>query len=68
MTLTKYIKKRNFKKTPEPKGKVLRPSKKLTFVVQRHDAEEIREELHHVLHTPQGQSEPIKGTHEGESE
>ncbi len=38
MTLTKYIGKRNFKKTPEPKGKVLRPSKKLTFVVQRHDA------------------------------
>jgi bifunctional non-homologous end joining protein LigD len=38
MTLTKYIGKRNFKKTPEPKGKVLRPSKNLTFVVQRHDA------------------------------
>jgi len=38
MTLTKYIRKRDFKKTPEPKGKVLRPSKKLSFVVQRHDA------------------------------
>ncbi|HEX6892785.1 MAG TPA: DNA ligase D, partial [Chryseolinea sp.] len=38
MTLAKYIKKRDFKKTPEPKGKVLKPSKELTFVVQRHDA------------------------------
>ena len=43
MTLTKYSKKRDFKKTPEPKGKVgaskAGPSrKKLTFVVQRHDA------------------------------
>ncbi len=38
MTLTKYIGKRNFEKTPEPKAKVLRPSKNLTFVVQRHDA------------------------------
>jgi bifunctional non-homologous end joining protein LigD len=38
MTLTKYIKKRDFKKTPEPRGKVLKRSKELTFVVQRHDA------------------------------
>jgi bifunctional non-homologous end joining protein LigD len=38
MKLAKYIKKRDFKKTPEPKGRVLRTSKKLTFVVQRHDA------------------------------
>lgn len=43
MTLTKYIRKRDFKKTPEPKGKVSSSrargsGKKLTFVVQRHDA------------------------------
>jgi bifunctional non-homologous end joining protein LigD len=44
MGLTKYISKRNFKKTPEPAGKASKSSakgtskKKLTFVVQRHDA------------------------------
>ncbi|HMG89729.1 MAG TPA: DNA ligase D [Chryseolinea sp.] len=38
MALTKYIKKRDFKKTPEPKGKKSKQSKNLTFVVQRHDA------------------------------
>lgn len=44
MGLTKYISKRNFKRTPEPSGKSSKVSttksnkKKLTFVVQRHDA------------------------------
>lgn len=39
MSLEKYHQKREFKKTPEPKGKVKsRASKKLAFVVQEHHA------------------------------
>ncbi len=38
MSLTTYIKKRNFKKTPEPKGEGKPSSKALSFVVQLHDA------------------------------
>jgi bifunctional non-homologous end joining protein LigD len=39
MGLKKYFSKRNFSKTPEPKGEnSKRPSKKLTFVVQEHHA------------------------------
>lgn len=38
MSLTAYTKKRNFKHTPEPKGKGKLSSKKLSFVIQRHDA------------------------------
>lgn len=38
MALNLYRKKRNFGETPEPSGKKEKASKKLTFVVQRHDA------------------------------
>jgi bifunctional non-homologous end joining protein LigD len=39
MSLAKYRKKRNFAKTPEPKGaKRKRRDKKLCFVIQKHDA------------------------------
>jgi len=39
MSLTQYFKKRNFKKTPEPKGKERDySSRKLSFVVQEHHA------------------------------
>lgn len=38
MTLKEYIKKRNLTKTPEPKAKSSKKSKKLHFVVQKHDA------------------------------
>lgn len=38
MTLAKYKEKRNFKETPEPKGKEKSPEKKLAFVIQRHKA------------------------------
>lgn len=38
MGLGKYHKKRNFKDTPEPKGAVKKPGKKLVFVVQEHHA------------------------------
>lgn len=37
-TLSSYQKKRNFKKTPEPKGKKLIPKKQPIFVVQKHAA------------------------------
>jgi DNA ligase D-like protein (predicted 3'-phosphoesterase) len=36
--LSAYHKKRNFKSTPEPKGKVGNVSKKPIFVIQKHDA------------------------------
>src|SRR3979490_3291590 len=38
MGLQLYSKKRNFKSTPEPKGKKIRTGKALEFVVQRHRA------------------------------
>jgi len=38
MGLKKYFSKRNFSKTPEPKGALKTPSKKLAFVVQEHHA------------------------------
>lgn len=38
MGLAAYRKKRAFKKTPEPKGKISKASKKRLYVVQRHDA------------------------------
>lgn len=38
MKLSEYNKKRDFKKTAEPKGKVKKSGKELHFVVQKHDA------------------------------
>src|SRR5213082_2021094 len=38
MALTLYKKKRNFKVTPEPSGKIKASASKLSFVVQRHKA------------------------------
>lgn len=38
MKLSEYNKKRDFKKTAEPKGKVEKSGKELRFVVQKHDA------------------------------
>src|SRR3982750_3131373 len=38
MSLSLYNKKRNFKGTPEPSGKVEKSASKLIFVVQRHKA------------------------------
>ena len=38
MKLSEYNKKRDFKKTAEPKGKVKKSGKELRFVVQKHDA------------------------------
>lgn len=38
MKLSEYNKKRDFKKTAEPKGKVKKSGKALHFVVQKHDA------------------------------
>lgn len=38
MSLKLYKKKRNFNNTPEPEGQVKPASKKLCFVIQRHDA------------------------------
>jgi bifunctional non-homologous end joining protein LigD len=38
MSLSVYTKKRNFKKTPEPSGKVIKSKSGLSFVVQRHKA------------------------------
>ena len=38
MPLEKYNAKRHFDDTPEPKGKLVKDGKQLTFVVQRHEA------------------------------
>jgi bifunctional non-homologous end joining protein LigD len=52
MSLNQYHKKRDFTKTPEPKGKVIRESSRL-FVIQKHAASHLhydfRLELHGVL-------------------
>lgn len=54
MTLAKYKQKRNFKKTPEPKGKVsIKKSSKLLYIIQKHAASHLhydfRLELNGVL-------------------
>ena len=41
MALTLYTKKRNFKETSEPAGKVKKSASKLSFVVQRHKATQL---------------------------
>jgi len=39
MSLTRYVEKRNFSRTPEPKGRVQRPKARLpSFVIQKHAA------------------------------
>ncbi len=38
MGLEKYWQKRDFKKTPEPRGKVVRPGKQLNYYIQEHHA------------------------------
>ena len=38
MSLTKYHQKRKFDETPEPKGKAVKSTKALHFVVQKHEA------------------------------
>ncbi len=53
MSLSKYRKKRNFKKTPEPPPQMVNTNGKLHFVVQKHDASHLhydfRLENHGVL-------------------
>src|SRR6516164_1226045 len=41
MSLSTYNKKRSFGKTPEPKGKKVKPGEGLNFVVQKHDATQL---------------------------
>lgn len=43
--LNQYKKKRNFKETPEPKGKVKKSKGKLSFVVQKHAASHLHYDL-----------------------
>jgi bifunctional non-homologous end joining protein LigD len=38
MSLEKYWQKRDFKKTPEPRGKVTRPGRQLNYYIQEHHA------------------------------
>jgi bifunctional non-homologous end joining protein LigD len=38
MSLEKYWQKRDFKKTPEPRGKVVRPGRQLNYYIQEHHA------------------------------
>ena len=46
MSLREYIKKRNFKKTSEPSGKIKKSSsKKLTYVIQKHHASHLHYDL-----------------------
>ncbi|HEX9496003.1 MAG TPA: DNA ligase D [Candidatus Limnocylindria bacterium] len=61
MSLTEYQKKRDFKRTPEPKGEVISPIAKPRFVVHRHHATrlhwDVRLEMRGVLASfavPQG--------------
>src|SRR5581483_10728024 len=41
MSLSTYNKKRKFNETPEPKGKTLKATKALHFVVQKHEATQL---------------------------
>lgn len=41
MTLDKYHAKRDFNKTPEPRGEVARPGARLSFVIQKHAASKL---------------------------
>lgn len=41
MTLDKYIAKRDFNKTPEPRGEVAQPGARLSFVIQKHAASKL---------------------------
>jgi len=46
MTLKEYIKKRDFKKTSEPRGKILsKKNKKLIYVIQKHQASHLHYDL-----------------------
>ncbi|MCE3229066.1 MAG: ATP-dependent ligase LigD phosphoesterase module / ATP-dependent ligase LigD polymerase [Bacteroidetes bacterium] len=45
MSLKVYKKKRNFKATPEPEGKIKKSSQKLVFVIQRHKASHLHYDL-----------------------
>lgn len=45
MTLKKYHQKRNFKKTPEPKGKVISHRAKQLYVIQKHAASHLHYDL-----------------------
>jgi bifunctional non-homologous end joining protein LigD len=38
MPLEQYQQKRDFKETPEPRGRLHRPGQRRIFVVQKHDA------------------------------
>jgi DNA ligase D-like protein (predicted 3'-phosphoesterase) len=44
MELEEYVKKRNFEKSPEPKGKV-KPSNGKIYVIQKHDASHLHYDL-----------------------
>lgn len=45
MSLQSYQKKRNFKNTPEPSGRLIKSKSKLAFVVQRHKASHLHYDL-----------------------
>lgn len=45
MSLTSYQKKRNFERTPEPKGKKETKARKLIFVIQKHEASHLHYDL-----------------------
>ncbi|WP_035727561.1 DNA polymerase ligase N-terminal domain-containing protein, partial [Bradyrhizobium murdochi] len=45
MTLTAYRRKRNFRKTPEPRARAHRRAKELIFVVQKHRASHVHHDL-----------------------
>lgn len=45
MPLTQYKSKRKFSETPEPKGKIKSPGKKLIFVIHKHHASHLHWDL-----------------------